>query len=261
MYQNYNNCISCGTISNGKPQCFECWCKSISYIEDEELYETLFTKEEYINEYNRLLKIAKNSKNKEKTQENCINLIGLALFSKNCYIKGIVKNSEIIINDTYSKVENILNKQVTTKTTLQPIDENIDNEIQDFRKEFPTDIHCQDGHYVRSKDERTIDDYLYNEAKLLHAYEPKFRLTEEEKKICIKAGFEYEYFLPDFYIPKYNLYLEFFGKDDEQYTKKMNLKINILSNRKNINFRYITYKDGNLLIEKLEDILEEFKNK
>lgn len=41
----------------------------------------------------------------------------------------------------------------------------------------------------------------------------------------------------------------------------MELKIKIFSSRKNINFRYLTYNDSNILLEKLEDILEFYKQK
>lgn len=131
----------------------------------------------------------------------------------------------------------------------------------DFRKQNPANILCQDGHYVRSKEERAIDDYLYQTAKLLHAYEPKFRLTPEEQETCKQTGKEFEYFYPDFYIPDYNLYIEFFGRNEEKYNLKTDLKIKIYSNRKNINFAYLNYNDSNILLEKLEDILENFKNK
>ncbi len=259
MYFNNNFCIICGSKSYGKPQCHNCYNNAV--LCEEELANNKDIKKNNINLQELFIKTINElhfQNNVFEAETLCNKLIGIGFLEK----ENFVNSNFNLLNLAYTTIIDIRNQlNLATNEHLFNYNEQeqINNEHQDFRKQFPANIHCQDGHYVRSKDERTIDDYLYNEAKLLHAYEPKFRLTKEEKALCKNLGYEYEFFYPDFYIPKYNLYIEFFGKDDEKYNQKMDLKIDILNKRKNINFRYLTYKDGNLLIEKLEDILNEFK--
>lgn len=89
--------------------------------------------------------------------------------------------------------------------------EDFDNEElynnQNIRDKWPTPYRTKDGHRVRSRGEKMIDDYLY-EAGIVHAYE------REVKNIKKKV-------LSDFYIPARNggeaVYIEYWGKEDEKY--------------------------------------------
>lgn len=251
----YNNyCIVCNKYSNGKPQCKSCWQESQNFYA--ELEKTpKYTK--YWNSLNSLLKTtiltAQKEPNNDNKQKFCNKLIAIGFLANDYFIDG-----DETLDDIYDEVKN-LNTDFIYNNTYEV--QTLDIETNDFRKQNPANIYCQDGHYVRSKEERAIDDYLYKDAQLLHAYEPKFRLTPSEQKICLQAGKEFEFFYPDFYTPKYNLYIEFFGKNDEQYNLKTDLKIKIYTERKDINFNYLTYKDSNILLEKLEDILEFYKHK
>lgn len=82
------------------------------------------------------------------------------------------------------------------------------NEQSDFEKKYS----CIDGHYVRSKPEMMIDNWLYM-AKIAHAYERK--LPVEEDLYC------------DFYLPQEQVYIEYIGSNDEKDLefKKMKLEI------------------------------------
>ena len=74
-------------------------------------------------------------------------------------------------------------------------------------------ITTEDGHNVRSKAECMIDDWLYRH-DLLHAYE--LPLPREPDLTC------------DFYVPKADCYIEYWGlEDDEQYLKRKEKKVNI----------------------------------
>lgn len=126
--------------------------------------------------------------------------------------------------------------------------ENINTDIIDFRKKFPTKYRCDDGHYVRSKAEIQIDNYLYNN-KILHVY---------EKLYTDNYGNNY---YPDFYLPQLNLFIEYFGKNDEQYNNKVELKKHIYNNDKNYNFVYLSYLDDEILTEKLESYILRQKRK
>ena len=267
-------CIICG--NNGYPICKWCTIKikdfqnkinNLCLNEDFDLIDfnnytsKTARKTKFINEQNNLLQLwlaiqfyySKKDCNKDKIEiikniktNNKANTFD---FEKPNFIDNFINEYLILKN---------LNNDNLIKETNQT-KEAPNKHTNDFRKRHPATIHCQDGHYVRSSEERAIDDYLYSEAKLLHSYEPKFRLTQEEKNLCNEAGTEYEFLYPDFYIPEFNLYIEFFGINDQKYNQKMELKIKIFQNRKGINFRYLTYKDSNVLLEKLEDILNEFK--
>jgi hypothetical protein len=86
---------------------------------------------------------------------------------------------------------------------------------------------CEDGHRVRSKGEVIIDNWLYQKA-ILHAY---------EKQLVAENGIP-ETMYCDFYIPKQNIYIEYWGlAKDKTYKKRKEEKINF-------------YKDNNIkLIE------------
>jgi hypothetical protein len=85
----------------------------------------------------------------------------------------------------------------------------------DIRKKFPATIKTQDGHYVRSKAELIIDDFLYLN-NIVHSYEKK--LPIEEVIYC------------DFYIPSakdrpHEVYIEFWGlNNDPKYLRQKEFK-------------------------------------
>ena len=71
---------------------------------------------------------------------------------------------------------------------------------EDFRNKFPANLRTNDGHMVRSRAELLIDNALYD-YKLAHAYEKK--LPIKENLYC------------DFYIPTGNVYIEFWGLEND----------------------------------------------
>ena len=71
--------------------------------------------------------------------------------------------------------------------------------IVEFRDKFKAEYRTMDGHWVRSRAEMSIDNWLYV-FKIIHAYERK--LPVEEDYYC------------DFYIPTGNVYIEFWGYDE-----------------------------------------------
>ena len=85
-----------------------------------------------------------------------------------------------------------------------------DNSSADPRNRYPAEYRTSDGHYVRSRAEAMIDDWLFNR-HIAHAYERK--LPVEEDALC------------DFYLPQGNVYVEFWGKeDDPAYARRMREK-------------------------------------
>jgi hypothetical protein len=107
----------------------------------------------------------------------------------------------------------------------------------DIRKKYNTlEYRTEDGHYVRSKAELIIDNWLYNKG-IVHAYEKKLPTKEN--------------LLSDFYIPQKNIYIEYWGyKNQEQYLKRKKIKQQIYKKYK---FNLIELNDNDIL--NLDDIL------
>lgn len=69
----------------------------------------------------------------------------------------------------------------------------------EFEEKYPPTYRTEDGHWVRSRAEVIIDDWLYSH-NIMHAYERKL---PEKSYRC------------DFYIPSGNVYIEFWGLDED----------------------------------------------
>jgi len=79
---------------------------------------------------------------------------------------------------------------------------------------------CKDGHIVKSKSERDIDNYLF-EHGISHAYERELPYGATDKEVLH----------PDFYLPNYlgekkHVYIEHWG-NNIQYTKTKKFKMPI----------------------------------
>lgn len=83
----------------------------------------------------------------------------------------------------------------------------------DFRDKFEAKLRTTDGHFVRSKAEMLIDNWLYM-AEIVHAYERKLPIEEDVYS--------------DFYVPTGKVYIEYWGfEEDEKYLKRKEQKIEI----------------------------------
>lgn len=109
------------------------------------------------------------------------------------------------------------------------------SEPTEFRDKFRPEHRATDGHYVRSKAELIIDNWLYF-SKIVHAYERK--LPIEEDIYC------------DFYIPTGKVYIEYWGLDEEKYLARKKRKLEIYS-KYNLNLIQLFEKD----VSNLEDTL------
>ena len=84
------------------------------------------------------------------------------------------------------------------------------SDYDDFRKKYPADYRCMDGHYVRSRAEVMIDNWLYTNG-IAHAYERKLPIESDVYS--------------DFYIKAGNVYIEFWGMEsDARYAKRKAVK-------------------------------------
>ena len=114
------------------------------------------------------------------------------------------------------------NKQVEApptplKVSEKKISPNASNSARtEFEDKHPETYRTEDGHWVRSRAEAMIDDWLYSH-NIVHAYERKL---PEKSYRC------------DFYIPTGNVYIEFWGLNEEKYLTTKKTKVKIYSNNK-----------------------------
>jgi len=101
-------------------------------------------------------------------------------------------------------------------------------EERGFRKKFPPKFLASDGHWVRSKAELLIDNWLYTR-HLAHAYERRMPVPEDA--------------YADFFIPLGECYIEYWGLDTEEYTERQKRKREIF---KKYGFRVIELGEEDL---------------
>lgn len=119
---------------------------------------------------------------------------------------------------------------------IQPDKEIVKSSGDNFRDKFPATLRTKDGHMVRSRAEVIIDNALYD-YKLAHAYERKLPIEED--------------LYSDFFIPSENVYIEFWGmEDDPKYAERKKVKIEIY---KKYDFKLIELNDSD--ISNLDDYL------
>ncbi len=159
------------------------------------------------------------------------------------YKDNIIDDGIAILTDIHNGIDEnaILEKydiEITEKRTYNAGDP----DINDYRKKHKKDFRCKDGHYVSSKSEREIDNFFFDNG-IKHVYEENYKHPTTGKTA-----------LPDFYLPDYNLYIEYFGMTTEDYIRNREEKIDMYQSDKSIKFAYLTYKDDNIIYEKLKDI-------
>lgn len=117
-----------------------------------------------------------------------------SLFCKECYNK--YKNKSIFL-----KVENLSKFSYFDETE---------------KYESSISYTCKDGHKVRSKAEREIDNYLY-EHNIRHAYEKSYPIDDNPNNDLH----------PDFYLPDLDVYIEHWGYKNKNYEEEKKYKLNI----------------------------------
>lgn len=117
---------------------------------------------------------------------------------------------------------------------------------EDFRERWPREHQCEDGHYVRSLSEMLIDNWLYNH-DYVHAYEKSVFMESNPEAVV----------LSDFYLKNKNVYIEYWGlEDNEKYLKRKEEKIK-LYDENNYNRIDLSEKD----IKRLDDIMPRLLSK
>ncbi|WP_257444761.1 hypothetical protein [Paenibacillus soyae] len=144
-------------------------------------------------------------------------------------------NESILRNKTILETFKALNGEVEEES-VRDSNSAKQNETLGFREKFEAKHRAADGHYVRSRAEMLIDNWLYM-SEIVHAYERK--LPIEEDVYC------------DFYLPVGKVYIEFWGiESDEKYLERKRVKLDIY---KKYGFNLIEIDDAD--IQNLDDIL------
>lgn len=120
-------------------------------------------------------------------------------------------------------------------------------EFIDYRQKYPKNFRCADGLEVRSKSEREIANFFF-ENDIKYVYESSYQ-----------HPYTKETAYPDFYLPKYNLYIEYFGCADQGYIENREHKIKMYRSDRDIKFAYLTYEDDYDLTGKLKEICRKYK--
>jgi hypothetical protein len=106
----------------------------------------------------------------------------------------------------------------------------------EFREKFEAKHRATDGHYVRSRAEMLIDNWLYM-SEIVHAYERKLPVEEDV--------------YTDFYLPVGKVYIEYWGlENDPKYAARKQEKLRIYNK---YGFNLIELQDAD--IQNLDDIL------
>lgn len=100
---------------------------------------------------------------------------------------------------------------------------------KDIRNMWSREHQCEDGHYVRSKNEKIVDEWLYNH-NYIHSYEQVVFMESDPDEIV----------LSDFYLKNEDIYIECWGLYNDKYLKRKDKKIEL-------------YKKNNLKLISLEE--------
>lgn len=224
-------CLVCGRESKYGPLCIECYKQKESvkkeFKGDRSPQEI---KDHYFAQKNMLFRI----KNPEYVMNGTIRLIAiseeLTLYHNDYYLKDRL-NKDI---ESLRRYANGRKSKKETSTMAITFDD------YDYRKQWPAEHLCEDGHYVRSYSEMLIDNWLYNNG-IVHAYEKSVFMPSDPDAIV----------LSDFYIPEGNVYIEFWGlNDDQKYLERKEKKIKLYKEN-NINLISLEEND----IKRLSDVL------
>ncbi len=132
---------------------------------------------------------------------------------------NIGKTGKIILIEKHDKHWNLseLEEQRGRKIRYEEDDPSFRSAL---REQFEARHHAVDGHYVRSKAEKLVDNWLYMMG-IVHVYEKRLPIREEVYS--------------NFYLPRGNVYIECWGYErDSEYLYRKNDKIEIY-NKHNFN--------------------------
>lgn len=111
-----------------------------------------------------------------------------------------------------------------------------DKSLSNFRQKFEAKHRTLDGHYVRSKGELLIDNWLYL-AGVVHAYERQLPIAQDVTS--------------DFYLPSGKVYLQFWGSDTGEMSESEQEKVRAVYKQHNFNLIEVEPSE----VDKLDEVL------
>ncbi len=231
-----NKCVVCGNDSKGRPLCPLCYKYYLVYYNNKE--ELAYCNKNVKFAILKLFAYFDNLENKGLEEDKTEFLIDFAVM-----LRPFVQNENEFTNEKYKKIINELhteNKKL--KNELETVNKSMPSkeEISDPRKKWAAKFRCKDGHYVRSRAELLIDNWLYSEG-IKHSYEKLVSFPNGEKKLC------------DFYLPDYKIYIEYWGLTEDYYIERKNDKIKLYDSLQDVTLVQLDDKS----LETLDDIMEE----
>ncbi len=136
----------------------------------------------------------------------------------------LMKSELITVLGNYRKYPKAILDEKELQELIQLFEQKslLSEEEKMLRLQLPQNIHCYDGHMVRSKPEKDIDDWLYDH-RICHGYEPELPFREVEKNADFIV-----------HIPgKKDVYIEYWGLKTSEYEENKKRKIE-LYNRYNL---------------------------
>lgn len=170
------------------------------------------------------------------------------LIKNNFYIEQIGEDTYLFLKE-FRDLNFTTTEEFLKKHKIENKEHNEENEIKESQDKYDPDnkkFRCNDGHIVRSKAEREIDNFFYAN-NIQHTYEYHYEHPVTK-----------EWAIPDFYLPKQNLFIEYFGLNTPDYVEKREHKIKMYRSDKSINFEYLTHEDDADLRDKLLKICREY---
>lgn len=248
MITTFKECIICGEEIYSKSLCEHHYHERLNFIHGLKSWKNSFwyKKDDYaiclFDLYNGIKETLQQNQNiPDYFQDSLCNLLYSLSEILEKYPDGY--SNHIIENTPYPNLEEktqvfiykFNRKQIEIKNEPHQVisePQNSTPEFIDYRTKYPLIYRCSDGHFVRSKAEREIDNFLFNN-DITHVYEYHYISLD---------GTEY---FPDFYIPKYHLIIEYFGINKDNYLKTKNQKITTYKNDRRYNFEYLTPDQDN----------------
>lgn len=118
-----------------------------------------------------------------------------------------------------------------------------DKSFSHFQQKFAAKYRTSDGHYVRSKGELLIDNWLYM-AGLVHAYERKLPIEEDVYS--------------NFYLPSGRVYIQFWGSDTGTTSEYKKTQIRAVFEKYHFNLIELDQNDADNLDNILPKALRQF---
>lgn len=212
--EGFDSCVICGTSTKGYAFCRKCFREHT----EEEMLDILNGQNVPIatptdkSVSTKSVVVETTADDIFDEQKNNVVVIDLNSKSK-CITCGKQTDGLLFCSSCYHKYKSKeLYFKITNCTNVELLDD-------DYEGKYI----CKDGHVVKSKSEREIDNYLF-EHSISHAYEPELPYGATEKEVLH----------PDFYLPHYlgkdkHVYIEHWGYNENniQYIKTKKFKMPI----------------------------------